>query len=160
MSAYAALSPTTESTILARGARPLVVFRLGAQRFALDALYVRGARRNLSVTAVPLCPPEIAGIAWVHAAPVTVIDLRPYLGLPPRMDATTPSYVMAEFEDERLALAVDKIEDVVRVAPEECSPTPVTMDPAWRHMIKTVAEHSAGVIAVLDLASVLRNLRR
>ena len=138
--------------------RALVVFRIGMQRFALDAMAVRGAMRELVVTPVPLAAPEIAGIAWYQQKPVTVVDLRAYFGLPARPAGASVAYVMVAFEDERLALLVDKIEDVLTVSAQACSPAPVTMEPAWRQMTAQVVEHENGLIAVLDLAYALRTL--
>lgn len=134
--------------------RPLVAFRVGAQLFAFDAACVRGALRHVEVTAVPLASNGLAGVTWHNGKVLPVLDLRQVLGMPPRHETTTPSVLLVVHHDETAALLVDKLEDVVNVAPDDFSPAPVTMDDAWRQVTGSVVQHPRGLIAVLEIASI------
>jgi chemotaxis-related protein WspB len=61
------------------------LFRLGADRYALDALRIAEILPLVSVKRVPRAPAGIAGIIDYHGAPVPLIDLNQMaLGLPTR----------------------------------------------------------------------------
>jgi chemotaxis signal transduction protein len=136
--------------------RPLVVFRIGAQLFALEAPHVRAAMRMLDVTPVPTAPAGIVGIAWYEDKPVSVVDLRHWFDMPARHASVTPAVLMVMQENELVALLVDKIEDVLRVTSNDFAAAPVTMEPAWRQVTSSVVEHQGGLIAVLNVAGILR----
>jgi purine-binding chemotaxis protein CheW len=153
--AYAAPLTSLPSSITPR---PLVAFRIGVQLFALDAMAVRGALRHVDITPVPLAPAGLVGVAWHGGKAVSVMDLRHVLGLPPRHDAAPSSVLMVAHADEVIALLVDKIEDVLNVAPNDFSPAPVTMETSWRQVTGSVVEHPRGLIAVLDIAGTLAAL--
>ncbi len=136
--------------------RPLVVFRIGGQLFALEATHVRAALRMLDVTSVPMVPAGIVGIAWHEDKAISVVDLRHWFDMPARHASVTPSVLMVMQDSELVALLVDKIEDVISVTSNDFSAAPVTMEPAWRQVTASVVEHAGGLIAVLDVAGVLR----
>ena len=138
--------------------RPLVVFRIGVQLFALEAAQVRAALRTLDVTPVPLAHAGIAGIAWHEGKALSVVDLRHWLNLPSRPTAVSPSVLIIHHDNEPVALLVDKIEDVLSLTSNDFAPAPVTMDPAWRQVTASVTEQAGGLIAVLDVAGIFRTI--
>lgn len=135
--------------------RPLVVFRVGVQRFAFEAHNVRGAVRQLDITPAPFAPSPIIGIALHEGAMLSVLDLRVRLAMPPRSDAAPASFILVMHEGETLALLVDKIEDVLTVSSGMFSPTPVTIETQWKSLTSAVVEHGKGVILLLEPSGLL-----
>jgi purine-binding chemotaxis protein CheW len=61
----------------------LVVLALGAERYGLDIQYVQEIQPLAGLTSVPGLPPIWAGLINLRGHLYPVLDLRPYLSLPP-----------------------------------------------------------------------------
>ncbi len=67
-----------------------ISFRLGDQLFALPVIQLRELvpLRNLPVTAIPHSPPAIEGTTLIRDLVVTVVDIRPLMGMPSMREDT------------------------------------------------------------------------
>jgi purine-binding chemotaxis protein CheW len=69
---------------------------------------VREVLRGLSITSVPLAPPEIAGLINLRGQVLMAIDLRRCLSLPPRPADQSVSHMIVELSRETISLLIDE----------------------------------------------------
>lgn len=62
--------------------RSVVCFQLGASRYATDSIHVLEVSVLNDCVPIPCTPPHVAGLVNQRGRLLTVIDLRPILGLP------------------------------------------------------------------------------
>src|SRR3954449_4945108 len=81
-------------------------FWLAGYLFGIEVVKVQEVLRYQRMTAVPLAPPEIAGLINLRGQIVTALDLRRRLDLPDRADAKLPMNVVVRTDEGSLALLV------------------------------------------------------
>lgn len=91
----------------------LVVWRLGAQRYALPLAMVERVLPAAEVTPLPDAPAVVTGILNVQGRIVPVVDLRRRLGQPQRELQLADQIVLARTARRVLAFAVDSVQGVV-----------------------------------------------
>jgi purine-binding chemotaxis protein CheW len=91
----------------------LVVWRLGAQRYALPLAVVERVLPAAEVTPLPGAPEVVTGILNFQGRIVPVVDLRRRLGQPQRELLLADQIVLARTARRVLAFAVDSVQDVV-----------------------------------------------
>jgi purine-binding chemotaxis protein CheW len=92
----------------------LVAFRVGSQEFALEILQVERILRYERPAPLPRSPDFLEGVVTYDGIPVPVVDLRKRLELPAPIDEQTRLMVLA-LEDQRVAVIVDEVREVLRV---------------------------------------------
>jgi purine-binding chemotaxis protein CheW len=92
----------------------LVAFRVGSQEFALEILQVERILRYERPAPLPRSPDFLEGVVTYDGIPVPVVDLRKRLELPAPIDEHTRLMVLA-LEDQRVAVIVDEVREVLRV---------------------------------------------
>jgi purine-binding chemotaxis protein CheW len=98
----------TASALAGPGAAMCLV-EVEGRMLAVEITHAREAREFAEITAVPLAPPALVGMANLRGAIVPVLDLRRLLALPPRPRARTTRTLVVETAGVRLALAVDRV---------------------------------------------------
>lgn len=93
--------------------RNVVVFTLGAARYAIELRWVREVVSLGFVTNVPSAPTALGGVCNLHGAILPVLDLAVLLdgrpGLPPRQG---DGALVLEVEDQLAALRIDQVDHV------------------------------------------------
>lgn len=93
--------------------RNVVVFTLGAARYAIELRWVREVVSLGFVTHVPSAPPALGGVCNLHGAILPVLDLAVLLdgrpGLPPRQG---DGALVLEVDDQLAALRIDQVDHV------------------------------------------------
>ena len=92
----------------------LVAFRVGTQEFALEILQVERILRYERPAPLPRSPDFLEGVVTYDGIPVPVVDLRKRLEVPAPIDEQTRLMVLA-LEDQRVAVIVDEVREVLRV---------------------------------------------
>jgi purine-binding chemotaxis protein CheW len=124
---------------------------LDAEVIGVPVRVVREFMRLGSVWPVPCCPPHILGIMNVRGDILTVVDLRPVLGL---LAQRPPSEVMVIRRGElTLGLAVSEILDIVEV--DGVLPPPPTAAEGEMPFRYGTARAGERVFAVIDIESLL-----
>jgi purine-binding chemotaxis protein CheW len=127
----------------------------GGQLFGLKLARVRDVFVPRGLSAVPLAPPEVAGLLNLRGRIVTAIDLRRRLGLPPRADGGSPVAVGIEERGELYGLIVDRAGDVMWLPPSSFDPNPANLDQRWAKVCAGVHRLDQGLLVVLDVDKVL-----
>ncbi|MCX6023653.1 MAG: chemotaxis protein CheW [Chloroflexi bacterium] len=128
---------------------PMLLFRLGAEQYAVELALLRAVQPSDGITAVPGAPSSIAGILNVRGEIVTVLDLATALNLRPAAPpAPNTTVVLAEAPQGRVGLLVDEVLGVRPLALE-------TLDRPFsgRDFARGIAGASIIVLDLLQLLS-------
>lgn len=141
----------------------LIEFRVGDERYAVDADSVIEIQPLVSWTRIPCAPPALAGVVNLRGRIVTMVDLRPLLGLPfegPQEDAYV--VVVENPRGERaysdpLAILADALPRT-RGVPRSAVPVggDEAIQPAGTRLVRTVTEY---MMALLDLRALFQDER-
>jgi chemotaxis signal transduction protein len=93
--------------------RNVIVFAIGAARYAIELRWVREVVTLGFVTGVPTAPPVLGGLCNLHGAILPVLDVTALLDLPPGPPARQgDGALVLEAEGTICALRVDQVDHV------------------------------------------------
>src|SRR6266542_408905 len=99
----------------------VVVFRLGDERYGIEARHVREVARLTDLTPVPGGPDFLAGVTTLRGQILALIDLRPFLGVSSR-GLTDLSWVLVLGDNrDEFGVLADAATEVVALPPERVS---------------------------------------
>lgn len=133
----------------------LATFALDRDRMGIPVEQVDEIHHPSDLTPVPHAPPCVRGVMNLRGEVVTVIDLRVILGYPPAVLTRQTCNMVVRWGGERVGLLVDRIGDVVSVAPDGIEPPPANIPPSRGRFLRGVCKLEAGVLSVLDLEQAL-----
>jgi purine-binding chemotaxis protein CheW len=87
----------------------ILVFQIGPERLAFDAAKIHQVSEPIETVRVPGSPEYITGIVNFRGMVIPVIDLRKRLGLGPAADQSETMMIVAEENERRLGLVVDRV---------------------------------------------------
>jgi purine-binding chemotaxis protein CheW len=102
--------------------RPLVVFSLDDQRYALALARVQRSIRVVAITPLPEAPAIVLGVIDLGGMVIPVIDIRMRFNHPPREVRLSDHLVVATTGRRTVALLVDETKGVIEVSPESYAP--------------------------------------
>jgi len=100
--------------------RPLVVFSLDDQRYALALARVQRSIRVVAITPLPDGPEIVLGIVDLGGVVIPAINLRKRFNHPPRDVRLSDHLVVATTGKRTVALLVDEVSGVIEPSPERC----------------------------------------
>src|SRR5262249_57160274 len=89
----------------------LLLFRVGAENFALPLANAEEAVESLAVHPLPGSPPGMLGVAQLRGVMLPVYAAEPLLGVAPAADANVTLIVRGR--DGRAGIVIDDVEDVI-----------------------------------------------
>lgn len=101
--------------------RPLVVFSLDDQRYALPLARVLRSIRVVAVTMLPDAPAIVLGIIDLGGVVIPVINIRKRFNRPPREVRLSDHLIIATTGKRTVALLVDETKGVIEASPENCA---------------------------------------
>jgi chemotaxis signal transduction protein len=134
-------TPASESRL----PRKLLLLRAGMRLLGLFADDTDGEIRWRTLAPLPRAPESVLGIVSSRGRMLTVLDPLPWFG-DARQDSSPPNFIVALPGDEQLALAVDRVEDIIEIFPEEILPSEEGSPSALHGIVIRGADH----ISVLD----------
>jgi purine-binding chemotaxis protein CheW len=102
--------------------RPLVVFSLDNQRYALALASVQRSLRVVAITPLPEAPAIVLGIIDLGGVVIPVVDIRRRFNHPPRDVRASDQLVVASTGKRTVALLVDETKGVIEISPESYAP--------------------------------------
>lgn len=132
-----------------------VSFHVARQVLGIPVAEVREILPQRVNTRVPSAPKAVSGILNLRGQIVTTIDLRERMALPRRPPDDGYMSVVVHHEGELFNLQVDSVGDVLNVSGEDFAEPPPTLDPVWRGCSRGVFRLEAGLLIVLNVASLL-----
>jgi len=103
--------------------RNVIVFAIGAARYAVELRWVREVVTLGFVTEVPTAPPALGGLCNLHGTILPVLDLPSLLELPPGAPARQgDGALVLESEGTLCALRVDQVDHVASLPARAAAP--------------------------------------
>ncbi len=164
---FAELSPEQQTVLRARsrslaqvtGAagraalEAFAVIRLDRELFGLGLDVVREFSHLRSVSPLPCCPPHIVGNMNLRGDILTLIDIRPALGM--ASSAAMSEVAVLRIGELCLGLQASEIVDVAHLAAADIAAIPAASERSGRVYCKGVATHDGQAVAILDLEKML-----
>ena len=146
------------SQLAQAGARELLVFGLGNEEYAIDIGLVQEIRGYGAVTHMANAPAFHKGFIHLRGSIVPLIDLRIALGqAEPAYDASTVVIILI-FAHGATGIVVDRVADVVPLAPAQIKPPPQLHGSAMAGHVTAIGSLDERMLIVLDMNSLLSGL--
>jgi chemotaxis signal transduction protein len=137
--------------------RNVIVFALGAARYAIELRWIREVVTLGFVTAVPTAPPALGGVCNLHGAILPVLDVAALLDLPAGPAARQgDGALVIEAEGMICGLRVDQVDHVASLyetggAVVDATGRPLTLlDP--QRLLRRAMELVASAVADVEVA--------
>ena len=135
------------------GLEAYAVIGLDGERFGLGLDVVREFSHLRGLTPQPCCPAHIVGNMNLRGDILTLVDIRPALGI--TTAGAVSEVVVVRVGELLLGLPAAEIVDVVYLAPSEISAVPVASDRAGKAYCKGIATIGGHSIGILDVEKIL-----
>ncbi|SIR20598.1 purine-binding chemotaxis protein CheW [Janthinobacterium sp. TND4EL3] len=139
-------------------ARELLVFGLGKEEYAIDIGLVQEIRGYGAVTRIASAPAFLKGFIHLRGSIVPLVDLRISLGqAEPAYDASTVVIILI-FAQGATGIVVDRVADVVQLAPAQIKPPPQLHGSAMAGHVTAIGTLDERMLIVLDMDSLLSGM--
>ncbi len=155
MSDETSMDEQDEFDLSGSGSVEYVTVTIAGQLFGMPISRVEDIFMPQSITSVPLSDPEIEGVLNLRGRIVTAINMRKYLGLPPREDGVQSMAVGVEYRSESYGLIIDGVGEVLRLSGKTFENNPTNLDPCWSEISQGVHRLENELMLVLDIERVL-----
>ena len=146
------------SQLAQAGARELLVFGLGQEEYAIDIGLVQEIRGYGAVTRIASAPAFLKGFIHLRGSIVPLVDLRISLGqAEPAYDASTVVIILI-FAHGATGIVVDRVADVVQLAPAQIKPPPRLHGSAMAGHVTAIGALDERMLIVLDMDSLLSGM--
>lgn len=134
----------------------LATFQLDDAYFAFDTTEVREVLRVTDITPVQHAPSYVVGVMNMRGRIATIIDLGIKLELRPAEQTPESRIFMVEWNDEHVGLLVDRMADVLQIDRDQLKHVPENVHGVQSRQVRGVCHAGEHLVALLDLAEVLR----
>lgn len=138
----------------------VVVFRVGGQEFACNVFDVQRILRWSAPAALPKAPAFLEGVLQVQGTIVPVVDLRKRFELADTQIREETRLVVVETDDLTVAVVVDAVLEVRRVAADAVTPPPAIVRGLAAEYIQGIITVGARTIVLLMTAKLLTSAER
>lgn len=135
----------------------LCTFDVGDLFVGVDVSEVQEVLLQQPMTKVPLAPGVVRGLINLRGQIVTAVELRRRLGLPDRQADAEAMNVIVHTSGGISSLLVDQIGDVVEVDSDAVQPSPATVAPTVRELMRGVVKTEDRLLLVLDVEQVVES---
>jgi purine-binding chemotaxis protein CheW len=135
------------------GLEGFAVIRLGDELFGLGLDLVREFSHLRSIAPLPCSPPWILGNMNLRGDILTLVDIRPALGM--AMQGAMGEVVVVRTGELLLGLPATEIVDVVHLAPSDIAAVPLASDHAGKAYCTGIATVGSRTVGILDMEKIL-----
>jgi purine-binding chemotaxis protein CheW len=132
-----------------------VAFEVAGERYALPIALINEISKVFDTTPVPRTSDFVIGIGNVRGSVIPIIDLAKRLRLRPRPPSRDARVLIVRHDDELYGLQVDRVRDVVTIAPEDLEEAPGAIAGSRGEYIKALTRLDTDILIVLELSTVL-----
>lgn len=143
----------------AGGARPVLVFFLAGERYALPLNVVREICRVRNITPLPGLPAAVLGATGLRGEVLPVLDLRRILRLPEEPVGPASRLLVVQHEKTTAAMLVDQVEDIAELPPSAIEPPPSSAPGDSWSLLEGVAHEGSRTTRLLDPDRLLEAVR-
>jgi purine-binding chemotaxis protein CheW len=133
----------------------LVVFELGAERYAAPIAMVREVVRVTDITRVPNGPAHVRGVMNLRGRILPVVELRTRVGLEAAELTPASRVVVAEVRGRTLGYLVDRVVQVTRLGEGSVLPAPEEVRSGSADAISGIARQGDQLLLLLELDRIL-----
>ena len=141
------------------GAGEYLVFALGAEEYAMDIALAREIRGYGAVTRIACAPDCVKGVINLRGTIVPIIDLRIRFALEEARYDHVTSVIIVEAPSGVAGVVVDGVSVVTRIEKSQIRPVAELERGGETHYLHGIAVLDEGLVAVIDIDRVLRDLR-
>lgn len=133
----------------------MLAFLLDGQEYGISLNFVREIRSYEAPTRLAGALDFLLGVIDLRGEVVPLIDLRRRLGLPAAPFDAFTVVIVVSLGDRRLGVVADRVNDVVRLAPEQVRAMPAMPGVVGRRHLVGVASVDARHIVLTDIEALL-----
>lgn len=138
----------------------VAAFHIAGQEYALDIMRVKEIINPVPVTRVPHAPSFVEGLIELRGAFMAVLDLRKRFGAEVTPLSGEGKYMVVMMGDQRLALIVDGVIDVRRIAMNDVRPAPDALAGPRSQLVIGVVKSDERIVMLIDLDAILSAMER
>lgn len=136
----------------AAGLIPLSIIQLGEECFGVGLDAVREFSHLRRVTAIPCCPPHIAGNMNLRGDILTLADIRGLLNIP--VGSAAAEVMVVESDELSIGVPVDKVLEVIYLRPADIASLPAAHEEKNEYC-KGVVRYGESMVSILDMQKIL-----
>ena len=131
----------------------MVGFSVGNEEFCVDILKVQEIIRMVAITAMPNAPDYVEGVINLRGKVIPVIDFRKRFHIfdSVEVDSQSKRIVVVSIGNATIGLVVDKVSQVLKMTPDQISPTPTVAKGYDADAIIGVGRIGEKLLIILDL---------
>jgi purine-binding chemotaxis protein CheW len=133
----------------------MVIFRVGAEEFALDIMHLKEVVVMRSITAVPETENFVEGVMNLRGSLVPVLDLRKRLRAIGVGDSQDKRIIVSNLEGRLVGLIVDGASEVIRVGEEMIEAAPDIITEMGVGYVAGIINLGTRFITMIDLKKAL-----
>ena len=133
----------------------MIIFKVGAEEFAVDILLVKEVVMMRDITPVPETATFVEGVMNLRGSLVPVVDLRKRLRARRVAAGADQRILVARFDGKLIGLIVDGTSEVVRVGKEMVEPAPDILRELDADYVAGIINLDERFITLMDLAGAL-----
>ena len=135
----------------AAGKQQFLSFQLGAEEYGIDILRVQEIRAYETATRIPNTPAFIKGVINLRGIIVPVVDLRMKFGLASAEYNEVTVVVVLNVADRTIGIVVDKVSDVLSLAPGDIRPAPEFTAKVENAFVRGLATIDERMLIIADI---------
>ena len=135
--------------------RQLVVFRVGAEEFAVDIMLTKEVVSMREITPVPETEDYVEGVMNLRGSLVPVLDFRKRLRACAAAAHVDHRIIVANLDGRTAGLIVDGASDVIRVSEDMIEPVPHLISETGAGYVEGVVNVKGRFITLIDLRKAL-----
>jgi purine-binding chemotaxis protein CheW len=138
----------------------ILSFQLGEELYGIELRYLTEMRKSIPLRHIPCAPSHLIGIINLRGDLLPVVDFSPILGLPQReLAKILPALLVLSFKGDKLAVVVDRAQDILTFPLKELRPPPISLDPDRALFIKGELVIENRPLSLLDVEKMLQDPR-
>lgn len=136
----------------------MVGFKVGSEEFCVDILKVQEIIRMVEITVMPNSPDYVEGVINLRGNIIPIIDFRKRMSLPfsDTLNEQARRIVVVSFGRVTAGLVVDKVTHVMKLPPDQISPTPDVIKGYDSECLSGVARSGDRLLILLDLEKMFK----
>lgn len=136
---------------------PYVTFALGQESFGINLQQVEEIIELPAVTKVPDAPGYVLGVICLRDQVLPLLDFIQML----RVEDTDPlrqreMVILLNFGEAKLGIAVDSIQEIIRLRPEDILPPPHTLNEGEASKFEGVVVRPDRMVSIIKVLNILR----
>ncbi|MBI4911318.1 MAG: chemotaxis protein CheW [Acidobacteria bacterium] len=135
--------------------RGFVTFSLGEESFGIGLAHVEEIVNLPQVTKVPDSPVYVLGVICVRDQVMPLLDLTQILNVKGGGENPKEMVILLSFENARLGIVVDGIQEIIRVREEEILPPPQTLSEPEKQQLEGIVVQSDRMVSLLKVLHIL-----